>query len=79
MTKISTGERIMRLETKVEDLAAKIEEHCQDQARQFDEVKELIKDGLSSKANKWVEKFIYAIISGGALYFIYEVIKLIEK
>lgn len=48
---VRTGERLAKLETKVDNLTNEIIE-----------VKEMLKSALEGKANKWVEVWMYGVI-----------------
>ena len=71
------GERIMAVETKLTDVCDDITELKTSNTIEHREIKDLIEKGMSSKANKWVETFVYAIISGGFLYVMYQLLELL--
>ena len=61
-------ERVSKMEQGLEDLKEKVDEGFSRLEKKLDCLNQ-------QYAAKWVEKFIYGLISGGALYFIYEMIK----
>lgn len=62
MTKITTGERLMRLETQVTGIEVSIKEHKEEQRKDFDILFKKI-DSLENRfASKWVEKVIVGVL-----------------
>ena len=71
------GERIMAVETKLTNVCDDITELKTSNTTEHQEIKSLIEKGMNGKANKWVETFVYAIISGGFLYIMYQILELL--
>jgi len=59
--KLTTGERLMKLETQVTDIKSSLEEHKLEQRKDFDKLFTKL-DGLDDKySSKWVEKAVITI------------------
>ena len=71
--------KVNQIDKKADLSAQKLDIHCKQNDLDLTEIKNLLKDALIEKANKWVEKFVYALIVGGSLYFIYKLIDLLDK
>jgi hypothetical protein len=63
--KISTGERLMRLETQVTGIKDSLEEHKHEQRQDFDKILNKLDDLDGKFANKWVEKVIVGALIAG--------------
>ncbi len=59
---ISTGERLMKVETQITELKSDLKQHCGDQREDFDKVFKKLDSMSKSFAGKWVEKVIVGII-----------------
>jgi len=75
MSQTNREDVLMRL-TKVEAIMA---EHCRQNEKDFAEIKQLLKDALENKADKWVENWMYGIIFLITSSVIGLIIYLVEK
>jgi hypothetical protein len=62
INKLNITERIVKMETKIENVSKKMDEHCSEQRQDFDRVFNKL-DTLNNKfAGKWVEKIVVGLL-----------------
>ena len=61
-TKLTTGERIIRVETKITSIEKSLEEHKNEQRADFDKVLAKLDRLENSFAGKWTEKIIVGVV-----------------
>lgn len=70
---------IALLKKGMEDITKKIDEHSKQNASDFAEIKEMIKEAMDTKAGVWVENamrwFIYTVMGVVVVALIYTIIK----
>jgi hypothetical protein len=74
MAKATNEERLMKIETQVEDIKETMKNHCEDQREDFDKVLRKLDEMHNAFAGKWVEK----VVIGGALALITIIMALIN-
>jgi len=70
---VTTAERMVKIETKMDSIESKMDDHIYEQRKDFDKVTNLLESMDGKFASKWVEKGIIALsvmISAGMVTII---------
>ena len=74
MARATNEERLMKIETQIDDIKDTVKNHCQEQREDFDKVFRKLDELHNAFAGKWVEK----VVIGGAIATITIIVALIQ-
>jgi hypothetical protein len=74
MAKATNEERLMKIETQIDDIKETMKNHCSEQREDFDKVLRKLDEMHNAFAGKWVEK----VVISGALILLTIIMALVQ-